>query len=197
MIGDIFQVIIDDHLTPYIRVKTQDNGTDSVITFGSISQLNDTDSDSLKNNIIMGLVNIEEDRISRKPDNYVRTPDLTYKKPPVYLNLYVLFVANFDPLAYQASLNFITLIIKFFQAQNIFTHANSPNLPTAVDELIFDMKTLSFQDLNNLWGILGSKYMPSVLYKVRLLSVSDDFTQGPAQIVQQITITEQTIEETA
>jgi len=194
MIGEIFKVIIEDHLTHYIQIKTANNTTESIITFGSISQLNDPGSESLKNNVIMGLVNIEEDRISRTPDNYVRTPDLTYKKPPVSLNLYILFVANFDPPAYEASLNYITWIVKFFQSQNVFTHANSPNLPGPVEELIFDMKTLSFQDLNNLWGVLGSKYMPSVLYKVRLVSVSDDFTQGPAQFVQNIAITEQPIE---
>jgi hypothetical protein len=194
MIGDIFKVLIEDHLAHYIRIKTANNTTETIITFGSISQLNDPSSDSLKNNIVMGLVNIEEDRISRPQDNYVRTPDLTFKKPPVFLNLYVLFVANFDATNYESSLNYITWVIKFFQSQNVFNHVNSPGLPAAVDELIFDMKTLSFQDMNNLWGVLGCKYMPSVLYKVRLVSVSDDFTLGPGIPVQNIAIDDNPLE---
>ena len=188
MIGHVFKILIEDHLSHYIRRRTTNNTTESIITFGSVSQLNDAGSESLKNNIVMGLVNIEEDRISRQPDNYVRNPNLVYQKSPVYLNLYVLFVANFDATNYESSLNYITWIVKFFQSQNVFNHVSTPRLPGAVEELIFDMKTLSFQDLNNLWGVLGSKYMPSVLYKVRLLSVHDEFTQGTLQPVQSISI---------
>lgn len=195
MIGDIFQVLIDDHLSHYIRAKTAGAAaTDSIITYGSISQLSDPVSDLLKNKIVMGLVSIEEDRISRPQDNYVRSPELTIKKPPVFLNLYVLFIANFDAANYQPSLNYITWVIRFFQFQNVFNHVNTPALPAGVDELIFDMKTLSFQDMNNLWGVLGAKYMPSVLYKVRLVSVSSDFTFGDGQPIMNINIADNPIE---
>jgi hypothetical protein len=44
------------------------------------------------------------------------------------------------------------------------------------------------QDLNNLWGILGSKYIPSVVYKMRLIIISDDFSQGMAQPVIEIKV---------
>jgi len=190
MIGNLFKILIEDHLSHFIRGKTKSSATESIVTFGSVSQLNDSGSESLKNNIVMGLVNIEEDRISRQPDNYARNPNLVYQKSPVYLNLYILFVANFDATNYESSLNYITWIVKFFQAQNVFNHTNTPRLPAGIEELIFDMKTLSFQDLNNLWAVLGSKYMPSVLYKVRLVSVNDNFMRGPLEPVKNIAITE-------
>jgi hypothetical protein len=52
------------------------------------------------------------------------------------------------------------------------------------------MVTLSFQDLNNLWGILGSKYLPSVMFKVRLIKISEEFQEGTAPIVQEIMVTD-------
>ena len=194
MLGEIFTTMIAN-LSAYLKSKAP--GTYEPITYGSISQLNEPGYESLKGKIVMGLVNIEEDRISRRPDNYVRTPDPVYKKSPVYLNLYVLFVANFDPAnpaTYTNSLDCIEGIVRYFQQQNVFTPANTPNLPTEVEELIFDLKTLSFQDMNNLWGVLGSKYLPSVLYKVRLVRIDDIFTSGAVPLIEQIYINEQNLE---
>jgi hypothetical protein len=141
--------------------------------------------------IIISLIKIEEDRISRSQDNYVRIDQqVIYKNPPVYLNLDILFTANYEN--YKTSLLLLSFVIQFFQFQNVFTPQNAPDLPAGIDELIFDMKTLTLQDLNNLWGILGSKYIPSVVYKMRLIQIADTFTQGLAGIVKEIQVNDQT-----
>ena len=36
------------------------------------------------------------------------------------------------------------------------------------------MYTLNFEQINHLWSILGAKYLPSVLYKVRQLTIEED-----------------------
>jgi hypothetical protein len=157
------------------------------ILLGNVSNLDTGSDSSLQNKIILSVVNIEEDRISRSPDNYSRIDrQVIYKNPPIYLNLDILFAANYTD--YYTSLLLISNVIKFFQFQNVFTPLNSPNLPPGIEELIFDLKTLSLQDLNNLWGILGSKYIPSVVYKMRLIIISDDFSQGMAQPVIEIKV---------
>ena len=35
---------------------------------------------------------------------------------------------------------------------------------------MLDMENLNIQDASNLWGMLSGKYLPSVLYKVRMVS---------------------------
>jgi hypothetical protein len=35
------------------------------------------------------------------------------------------------------------------------------------------MYNLSFQEQNNLWGSMGAKYVPSVLYKVRMVTIDE------------------------
>jgi len=144
----------------------------------------------------MSLVNIEEDRVYKVNDTriYSNNPvKPAYQKPPVYLNLYVLFASNFSSANsgdnYLDGLNLISFVIQFFQHQNVFTPENSPAMADAgIEELIFDLRTLSFQDLNNLWGVLGAKYLPSVLYKVRLLTITEDFAQGTVPFVKKISI---------
>jgi len=61
--------------------------------------------------------------------------------------------------------------------------------------LILDLMTLSYQDLNNLWGILGSRYLPSVMYKMRLISINEDFVLGGAGLIQKITINDKTLQQ--
>jgi hypothetical protein len=36
-----------------------------------------------------------------------------------------------------------------------------------------EMYTLSFEQVNHLWGTLGGKQMPFVLYKLRLIAITE------------------------
>jgi hypothetical protein len=44
--------------------------------------------------------------------------------------------------------------------------------------------------MNNLWGILGSKYLPSVMYKLRMISISEEFVLGNAPLLNEIIVNE-------
>ena len=142
-------------------------------------------------NAFLSLVNIEEDRISKTQENYIRKNNKTvFKKPTVHLNLYLLFSSN---TAYPEALKRLSFIIQFFQHRNVFTPLSAPAMPPGIDELILDLHTLSFQDLNNLWGVMGSKYLPSVLYKMRLVSISEDLDLGEADLITTVVINDQSI----
>jgi hypothetical protein len=161
------------------------------VILGNISQAGTSTDSTLQNMIIVSLIKIEEDRISRSQDNYIRVDQqVIYRNPPVYLNLDILFTANYEN--YKTALLLLSFVIQFFQFQNVFTPQNSPDLPAGIEELIFDMKTLSLQDLNNLWGILGSKYIPSIVYKMRLIQIADTFTRGDAGLIREIQVKDQT-----
>lgn len=162
-------------------------GSSPYVILGNISQAGTPEANDLENHIIVSLVNVEEDRISRPVNNYaMANQQVVYKNPPVFLNLEVLFTPYYTD--YTSSLLQLSNIVKFFQNKNLFTTLNAPELPAAVDELIFDLKTLSLQDLNNLWGILGSKYIPSVIYKVRLVKITQDLQQGNVPLINEIII---------
>jgi len=141
----------------------------------------------------ISLVNIEEDRVSKSQENFVRGNNtIIYKNPKVYLNLYLLFSVNMS--SYTESLKRLSYIIQFFQYRNVFTPVSSPTLPDGIEQLIFDLYTLTFQDLNNLWGVMGSKYLPSAIYKMRLISISEEFVQGQAGVIQQVIINDKNLQ---
>lgn len=191
---------ITKQLNSYLQNKLSLLPSEDAIVLSNISQLNETKPNTSGDNTdpqnaFVSLVNIEEDRISKSPENFIRSNSgsIVYKNPKIFLNLYILFSVNLS--SYTESLKRLSYIIQFFQYQNIFTPISAPSIPSGVDELILDLMTLSYQDLNNLWGILGSRYLPSVMYKMRLITVTEDFLYGEAGLIQKIVINEKSVQQ--
>ena len=89
----------------------------------------------------------------------------------VHLNLMLMFAANFGGSKYTEALKFISATIAFFQGRTRFDHHNSPELDPRIERLVLDIENLSVAELANLWGILGGKYVPSVLYRMRMITI--------------------------
>jgi len=84
---------------------------------------------------------------------------------------------SIDKQTYTKSLKSLTKIIAFFQGKKVFTH-NNTNYDgiDGLDDLksfkfITQLYTPTFEELNFIWGTLGGKQYPSVLYKVTLLEI--------------------------
>ncbi|HLT06671.1 MAG TPA: DUF4255 domain-containing protein [Cyclobacteriaceae bacterium] len=140
--------------------------------------------------LILSVVNIEEEAALKNGQTYLKNPignNIESVQPPVYLNLYLLFSAtlsssdNSIDISYQSALSRISQVIEFFQSKKVFTLQNSPNFsPTSMEadeanyyelRLIPELYTLSFEQINHLWGSLGGKQSPFVLYKIRLVKI--------------------------
>jgi hypothetical protein len=91
--------------------------------------------------------------------------------PAVKLNLWVLFAASFSD--YAESLKFMSSTLAFFQSRPAFTPQNSPRLDRSFDRLVLELETMTYHELSNLWGVVGGKYAPSAVYKVRLVTIQD------------------------
>ena len=141
----------------------------------------------LERKVILSLVNIEEEAALKNAGPiYRNVKTLNYVNPPIYLNLYLLITAHYEK--YEDALTRLSNVIQFFQGKNSFSLKNSPpndmllNPDTYEDiQLHLEMFSLSFEQLNHLWGSLGGKQWPSVLYKVRLVKITENriTAQGP------------------
>ncbi len=139
-----------------------------------ISHLFNSAGEPIPNEVGITLVNIEEDRINRANDPYVKTSDgYTKVNPEIKLNLFVLFSSHFES-NYPEALKFISYVIRFFQSKSVFTTENTPSLDSEVKKLIVELHPMSFEQQNYLWGMVGGKYLPSVLYKFRLIVIQED-----------------------
>jgi hypothetical protein len=80
-----------------------------------------------------------------------------------------MFMANFSAKNYSDGLAAISYVISFFQQNPWFNQANAPDLGPEIDKISMEMANLDPVDINYVMSTLGTKYMPSVFYKLRLL----------------------------
>lgn len=138
---------------------------------------------SAKDAVLLTLVNVEEEKIGKATGMQLKSvngKDVRVS-PEININLYLLISSN--RTNYEESLKFLSHVIIFFQGKHVFDKQNSPSLDFEITKLIVDLHTLSFEQLNNLWGAVGAKYMPSVLYKLRMITIqSDTILESPDRI---------------
>jgi|SRR5215213_1659437 len=124
-----------------------------------------------KQKVVMLLANIQNEAMI---STYNRTVPIQGDQfavvaPPLYVDLYLLFFANFENKNYTEGLEMISETISFFQQNPWFTPDTLPGLDPDVKKLAFEFSNLEMTDLNYLMGMLGAKYLPSVYYKVRMI----------------------------
>lgn len=167
---DQAMTFLRDQLNQYLKLKA--NILEDKVGFikGDNSEAVNFENDS----ITLMLVNLEEERILRPADRYEVTISNGLKiggSPEIRLNLFVLFVARFND--YTQSMKLLSLVIQFFQSHFVFDHENAPDLSQDIEKLIVELNTLSFNEQNEIWNALRRTYLPSALYKIRMIVFRD------------------------
>lgn len=123
--------------------------------------------------LIATLVNIERETAMGMLPNISGNQNgkHTMTNVPVNLNIYMLITTISGGKSYPEALKFLSAVIEFFQVNLVLNSKNTPQLNNNIGKLTFEMVNLDFNQTNQLWGCIGGKYMPSVLYKIRMVSI--------------------------
>ncbi|MEB2773746.1 DUF4255 domain-containing protein [Algoriphagus sp. D3-2-R+10] len=168
--------MIDQVLTAIVGLLNNHIGTLAPeVVLGNLSMMDSSSEDgtNITDRVVLSVVNIQQESTLRNlPANRQildnsGQPQGVAKHPPLLLNIFLLVGAN--KVQYNIGLQRISQVLSFFQKNPIFTEAEIPALPSMnLEKIIFDMHSGSFEELNQLWSIMGGKYIPSVLYKMRM-----------------------------
>lgn len=168
--------------------------TDDPLVLSNISRVNDGDefTQNMKDKLVLSIVNIEEDRIAKLQDNFIKENNvIKYKNPAVPLNLTLLFAATHDD--YPTAIALLEKIIRFFQIKFVFTPADTPELDAVnqlnnfyIEKIIFDWLNLNLEQVHQLWTTLGGHYMPSIVFKMRMLVIDEQNIQAQALPIKEI-----------
>jgi hypothetical protein len=148
-------------------------GEERVIISGLINQ-DGSSAVNGDNKLLLTLVGVEQD-ISQKIGITVGGNFSAKKTAPVSLNLFVMVSAYFSSNNYEEALRFLSFAISFFQQKNVFTPENTPEMDARLHKLTFEIENCGFDKINNIWATLGAKYVPSIIYKVRMITFNSDF----------------------
>lgn len=179
MVVDAIALILRELNRYILQADGGGAGAPDPALWGNISQLDRSEiATELDNHLVLSLVNLEEEKALKNGKAFVNRDfaEVTYKNPPIHLNLFLLFVANYRN--YETALKRLTQVLTFFQGKQKFTPNNSPGAtlgPPPITEfsLVMDLLSLSFEEVNHLWGSLGGKQSPFVVYRGRLVTISD------------------------
>lgn len=160
------------------------------IELANVATLNDGDEFvKVKSAIVLSIVNIEQDSTTKNQTLYkaigvnATTVD-RYKNPAQNLIISILFTSyNKDQSKYSEGLDKLAYIIKCLQNNNVYyygysnIHEQSEISETQqkiLNKLTLDMVSLKMDQLNQMWTCLGSKYMPSVLYSMKMVRIQNE-----------------------
>ncbi len=199
--------LLKDELDFFIRERDDPGGTVKFVVLGNIAFLEDSQKSSkFEERVVISLVNVEEESALKNSTFYRKlngAKEVSVINPPVFLNLYLLFSSNFPD--YDNSLRRLSYVIEFFQGKNTFSLKNSPayeqgnilnadqNGRGADFRLILDLYTLTFEQINHLWGSLGGKQIPFAMYKCRMIKISESGVQRQEPVIEEVNGQEQTV----
>lgn len=178
MIHQIFDILRTE-LNSFLIAQSPENLEAKVAFMG------EEPSDSVKfpsNSICPILIRIEEEKMLRQDDRYVRSKNQsTYLSAPpgIPLHLYVMFVARYKD--YLEGLKNLSHVIRFFQARPMLTNGLPPN----VADLRVELHTLAPSALNEVWGMLRTPLHPSVVYKISLLMMEMETPESSGKVIKE------------
>ncbi|PWU01786.1 MAG: DUF4255 domain-containing protein [Bacteroidetes bacterium] len=188
---DTVLLLLRDELISYLAKKDA-----ATVIVDNIGLFESPSGNTLADNIIITLVNIEEESTLKNQPAFKR-PVMNsgiYQNPPVYLNLYVLFTCNYSGANYHLALKRLSYVVRFLQSKNSFAASSSVVGSTLNmdDDDILDLKftlelyTLTFEQINHLWGSLGGRQVPFAMYKLRLVALTERATVREVPLIEEI-----------
>jgi hypothetical protein len=163
-------------------LQAADTRRDDWVILSNIVDQNGQPFPNAQDKIVMCLASIQSEQIISADQRTSSAETARAEKqqfavvaPPLYIDLYLLFYANFADRNYPQGLGLISRTISFFQQSPWFTRDNLPSLDPVIDKLTFEFFNLDLQTQSRLMESLGAKYLPSVCYKVRLIPFHGEF----------------------
>ncbi len=172
-------------------------GSSAQAALGNVAEVvRDQDSG---NQLLISVVNITEERsLKNLPAHRIDqlTGRVHYQNPPTYLNLAVLVTATHKD--YTDALTTLSRAMTFFQFANVFTpetvnpQSISEGAPVSEHDRLADFRLVlnlwspTFEEVNDMWGMLGGKQYPFALYSMRMLELRFEAPQREGGLITEV-----------
>lgn len=151
---------ITETLNSYLKTHLSLNEDKAVLS--NLINIDGTIPINIADKLVVCLLNIDQE---------VGTSNVGFSKTVAAsatsnLSLEVLFAANFSN--YSEQLKFISIVLSYFQQNTVFGRQNYPTITEGINKIELELTNLNPEDTNFVWNTLGAKYMPSLIYKIKV-----------------------------
>lgn len=153
---------------------------DDPVVISSLINPDGSVASTAENKIVISIINLEHETAVKSHQNYYREggeAGFGKTRPPVFLNVYLLISANYDSNNYMEANKRLSRVITTFQGHSFFTKQDYPAMEDPLEKLTFEIYNLPINELSHIWSGIGAKYVPSIIYKVRMLTLQEDVIQ--------------------
>lgn len=135
-----------------------------------LSPIKDADKVYPSNRVSITLVGLERETSGGISFQRTVISDNAVKRtaPAWQMNVNILISVIFQDRQYEESLQILSAVLSFIQKNNMIT-SQDQSVSFAIDPV-----NLSIHELSNLWGICGDSYFPSMVCRLRVLTVDEN-----------------------
>lgn len=168
MIAEALDCVADD-LNAHFR-RVQGDNLDRIILSALVDTQQSGPPIETENKVVLTVAALDEEKnVLNGASAALSAATSARYVEPIYLNLHVVFAATHKH--YPTALTALSSVIAYLKAKPVFDPLNTPALPEGIRQLNFNLEKLGYADLCNLWSYLGSSYLPSVNYTIRMVGV--------------------------
>lgn len=139
----------------------------------------------VEKNLLVTLVRAEEETSVKKQTAFHRISETSgyYANPDVCLNLYILISSH---ASYDIALQQINNTIYFLNS----IYSDDDSISEDIKKLSIELQSPTAEQWNNMWQTLGGKVVPSVFYKVRMITIKAIESDKEVHFVKQVVVDE-------
>ena len=153
--------------------------SEDIVALSPLTDAEGKPADTVRNKLALFITNIAEDPMPRGIGAGRGAPMGQVAQPhPMHLDVYVMLAAAHDPDKYGEGLKQLSAALRHFQAEPVITPQTAPDMPEGLRQLSFEISNLKVEEMGQMWGNLGGRYVPSVMFKIRFVTIDADAVTG-------------------
>jgi hypothetical protein len=174
-----------------LHLKGIYGGNEEYAILSNLANISGNEISAGNNKMVLTLTNVQKESVFGGERHSIQSNNnntLSVKYIPLSLNLHLLISASFSDNNYDESLKYLSTTMEYFQANPLFQQSAFPDLDQRISQLSIEIESLSLQDQSHLYGLLGVKYLPSVLYKIRMITIDSNKVIKDAPIINKVMV---------
>jgi hypothetical protein len=147
------------------HLSTRYGVQDELVALSPLTDAEGKPAPDALNRLVMFVTNIAHDATPR--GGRARTSVQMVQSRAQHLDVYFMIASAYEADTYMEGLKLISTALTFFQAYPVMTPQSTPDMPVGLSQLSFEITNLKVEEMGQLWGNLGGRYVPSVMFKMR------------------------------
>lgn len=166
--------LVRDRLNDHLRVRFA--VAEDLVSLSPLTDAEGKPAQEARNRLALFLINIARDAVPRARRG--QGAAVVTQHQPLHMDVYFMIASGHDADLYPEGLKLVSAALMFFQSQPVFTPQTTPDMPQGLTQLTVEVSNMALEEIGQIWSNLGSRYVPSVMFKMRSVMIDASVVTG-------------------